>query len=192
VAGYIHLTAGPSPQAIRSFPRAFGPKTAAPALAPCKIVPQTTGAWADSIRAHHPSSSSPGRRLVLAGQDHNQGGAPAAERGRTTLIVIFAPAIGCPTRGGRSGRSCKRGHLWWSVTAGTARRRVPGQRCDSLASPAAYAGTPPISRPHQRWLPRPCPRARPVADGPARRGRALEDVEIVITTLDNIRLSSGD
>jgi hypothetical protein len=29
-------------------------------------------------------------------------------------------------------------------------------------------------------------------DGPARRRRALEDVKKVVTTSDNIRLSSGD
>ncbi len=97
-------------------------------------------------------------------EDHNQGGAPAAQRGRTTLIVIFARR-----------HNARRGEDGPATGAGTATRgalrRVAGLAAGAgvtAVRAAARAGA--LSRERQRAkLPRPLRRDSPPPRPPTAR-----------------------
>jgi hypothetical protein len=156
-----------------------------------------------------PSSPSSRQALDFAVEDHCQGGAPAAKRGRTTLTVIFARRQNA--RCGRTARPLlqarsprvRNGEDLQAAGAGVARGGSGPRRC------ARARGSGPSCRPAAARLPatpaarsavlspvhalppgeptRPCPETRSGPDGPARRRRALEAVEKVVTDSEGAR-----
>jgi len=93
-------------------------------------------AWA-SLWSRHPD-----RCRCLAEEDHHQGGAPAAQRGRTTLMVIFRGERLPGDR--RTARPSVQAQRRGTVASGTRLHACSGAG-DRAAAPAT-GGLPPIGR----------------------------------------------
>ncbi len=164
--------------------------------------PQRTCDHGGSFVVMLASPRSPDRRGILPGKISVQGGAcaiaSATRAQRAPLTVIFVPVTGWLARGGRPVSSCWRGHqaLRPAPPAAGCGETARGSRRDAGLPPGGFgdAAAPSSGGPRRRepltagaapdrlpgvWRPAPGARRRP--SRLARRRRALEAVEKVVT-----------